>query len=338
MNAVQETVKGKSQVERIVEHFLKSNEPKAYGNYATNGKVLIYVVPEKRTREVLAVKFNKGLIIGNSSGLDHAPKIENPSRFGRRKRFTGESIAQAELAKHIAMIPFGVFTQAKLDLSKFSLIERGPEETLTRRWTETVYTEKAGHKEVEKTETRHFTGASLFKVDGEVFLFDFDRGELEHGILNPFLVKLTDKTVKSISAAYDSLKPETVKQAERQGLKVLRQGEWFFIPVNEITAKGLERATKENAVKRITLQAGPNRPNRAEGFQIYQGRVIADERDLRNYQEIQAARAVAEKSQYFVTGTVSHDGREHKDLTLKGWYTPVSNTASSSWTVTGDVD
>lgn len=322
-------------VARIVNHFLKSNEPRQVGNYVTNGKVLIFVVPEHKTREVLAVKFND-LIIGNSSGLRYAHLISE--KTGRRRsRSTGETFAQAELAKNIAMIPFDVFTTAKLDLSKFSLIERAKEETLTRFWFEKVYDEKTdSYNDVKKEEKRHFTGASVFKVDKEVFLFDFDRNELKHGILNPFLVKLSVKNVKSVQEAYESLKPEEVLRAEKLGLDVERQGEWFFIPANEITSKKLDKLKKE--VKSITLRAGPNRPNYGEGLQMYQGKPVGDQSRMRDREEIEQAREVSKASEFFMSGTIKHSGREHKDLVLKGWFKAVPNTAVASFTILGDVD
>ena len=104
------------------------------------------------------------------------------------------------------------------------LIDRGNEEKIIvnvkkhdRYWKE--YTDQ---------EERHFTGASLFEVEGKTYLFDIDRKEIENNIFNPFLASINGKP-KTIEEAYDLLKPLEVKKAERQGKKVLRQGEWFFI-------------------------------------------------------------------------------------------------------------
>lgn len=38
------------------------------------------------------------------------------------------------------------------------------------------------------------------------------------------------------------------------------------------------------------------------------------------------------------SGTISHTGREHKDLVLTGWYQAIPNTAVGSWQITGDID
>ena len=43
-------------------------------------------------------------------------------------------------------------------------------------------------------------------------------------------------TVKSLDQALGYLKPVAVKTAEAAGLRVVRQGDWFFIPVDNVPA------------------------------------------------------------------------------------------------------
>jgi hypothetical protein len=40
----------------------------------------------------------------------------------------------------------------------------------------------------------------------------------------------------------------------------------------------------------------------------------------------------------FVSGEVTHSGREHEPITLKGWYKPTPNKATKSFTITGNID
>lgn len=315
-----------THVERIVKHFLNNNSAKQCGNYVTNGNVLIHIEPNRLEREIVAVKYGN-FTVGNSSRLRNAPEIRVKTASGRRTRSTGESEIQAELSKHVSMIPFDVFRQANLNLSKFTLVEKGKSETVKR--LEQIVDEKATAKQRKKKENswltiyktieveQHFTGASLFQIDGAYFLFDLDRNELNHGILNPFLVKLPGP-VKSIVEAYESLKPQEVKDAESKRLHVKRQGEWFFIPVqlSQEFVKEHFQTTKQRSGRETTtmvLQAGPNRPNTAEkGFEAF--------------------------SKHYVTGKISHSGREHKDLVLTEWHIAIPNTATTSWTITGDID
>jgi len=288
------------------------------------------------------------VVLGNSSIL---PLVGRTVAYGNESLNRSETLIQRKLAVKATMVPFSVFEQAKLDLNKYRVIERGPEEKAKK--TEQIYNYKEGKKENKVTEV-HFTGASLFEVEGQQFLFDIDRREQQHGIFNPFLVKLPRK-VKTIAEAYQSLKPKAVVDAEKKGLKVLRQGEWFFIPskgpkqtklterqkltamaatvgrwatratratrdlkqafgakfVNNVVKMGKE--ISESLPRALSLQAGQNRPNTVQTG-LKQGDTT------------------------YVTGKVSHSGREHADLILKGWYVAVPNTSTKSFTITGDID
>jgi hypothetical protein len=281
----------------------------------------------------IAIKLPNGQVLGNSSIL---PLIGRTVSYGNESLNRSETLIQRKLTQRAIMIPFTVFDQAKLDIEKFKMIEKGPEELVKRKARNPRYHSWEKQKGVPEfiDETVHFTGASLFEVDGEQFLFDVDRRELEHKIFNPFLVKMPKKA-KTISEAYELLKPKEVLDAERKGLKVLRQGEWFFIPskapkLKRVTLtqdeiqklltdrfsvmdnKGLQ-AKAAMLPRPTTLQAGDNRPNNVQ-MGITQGKVS------------------------FVKGKVSHSGREHADLTLNDWHIAIPNTATKSFTITGDID
>jgi len=256
---------------------------------------------------------------------------------------------QLEMSSRVTMIPFSVLQQAGLSFNNFAELDAGPEETLWRK----VHIEKATEDkfnallkdknvkvkskrkfkdyqgknffELHLLQGQHFAGARLFSVSGRIFLLDIDRVEITHGIVNPFLVEMQDKFVKTISEAYESLKPDAVKRAEAAKIPVLRQGEWFFIPVeNELEVARIKRQREQILAdaKRLgqrgtplagILQAGQNRPNRV-------------------------TEAIVLKDDHFVTGTVSHTGREHADIKLKKWYRAVPNTSQTSWAITGDLD
>jgi hypothetical protein len=297
--------------EKIVNHFLKNSEPKQVGQFVTNGKTLVYVRASDKIikRDLIALKINNKLIIGNSSILRNVE-----TKFGRNNR--RETEIQRLLALKVPMLPFNVFQEAKLDINKLEVLDEGPQEKIVRK-TIKWNSKKKDNEEVD--ETIHFTGSKLFKIDDRVFLFDIDRNEVKHKIFNPFLVELTDKTVSKIKDAYESLKPQLVKDSEKKGLEVKRQGEWFFVPVklkkdfvNEHWKKEPNWQSKME-YPRMVLQAGQNRPNYAEfGFKAFDT----------NY----------------VKGIVSHSGREHNDLLLNNWYIAIPNTSTTSWQITGDID
>jgi hypothetical protein len=276
--------------------------------------------------EQIALRLGTGDIIGNSSRLKHLPL----------NSFRGTTDIQDLLGQYIPMIPFNVFTEAKLNTDTFTVVDRGAEETIKVKRTKTVKKNKVPTK-VEYFENQHFTGTSLFSVGDKIYLFDMDRRELEHGIVNPFVVEIPNsKEVKTISDAYDALMPVEVKEAFKHKMNVKRQGEWFFIPVSADKAALLEIQKKHT--KNITLQAGPNRPNHATGVQLYKGKPIQDQRGLRDFEYIEEARTIVKGSEFYVTGKVTHSGREHADLTLRGWFKAVPNTATNSFTISGDID
>lgn len=111
---------------------------------------------------------------------------------------------------------------------------------------------------------RHFVGAMLLKVNKKYFLFDIDRNEIKHYRFNPFLVELP-KPCKTIEQAYDMLKPLEVKQAEKKGVKVLRQGEWFFIP----TKKKIRE--KQKPLPKVIKKGIDNKPDKEEFDLTYYG-------------------------------------------------------------------
>lgn len=117
---------------------------------------------------------------------------------------------------------------AGLDLAKLEILEwKGSEKLIippvsrTRAWTGDFYVVE-----------RHFAGAMVLRVEDKYFLFDTDREEVkEHGF-NPFFTQLPGPA-KTVAEAYMLLMPDDVKKAYARGAKVIRQGEFFFVPVNE---------------------------------------------------------------------------------------------------------
>jgi hypothetical protein len=282
------------------------------------GSDSVYFKYHATKEDVIAVRLKRPTevyYVGNSSIL---PLIGARMAYGNEQRNRSETDVQRRLSRLIPMFPFVALIQADLDLTKLNVLERGSEGKVSRKRTE--YNYRTGKQET-RIETVHFTGASLIEVEGVHFLFDIDRREVEHKIFNPFMVQLKGKP-KTIATAYESLKPDEVKKAEAKGIKVLRQGEWFFIP----TSKKLKPITQEERIsewkpgikpKRVnvpgTLRAGQNRPNRTEMF-AFHGKEI------------------------YVKGLVEHSGREHEPILLKQWCRAIPNTSVRSFTITGDID
>jgi hypothetical protein len=310
--------KPKDEIQKAINAFLTGKIGK-FGHYVAVENALVYrtVVEDgmnfKVLQDVIAVKMireGNTIFLGNSSILSFIGRTVN---WGNENLNRSVTDIQTRLSILIPMVPFTVFKQAGLDLLKLNIVDRGNEETL--RIKESTGKHDKDYNPIMHVVNRHFTGASLYEVEGKQFLFDVDRREVEHKILNPFLVELTTK-VRTISEAYDSLMPSEVKDAIKEGKTVLRQGEWFFIPVEgEFQAKTVKNQWSGKEEKqRAELKAGPNRPNYATNM----------------HESVTLG--------LLVSGKVSHSGREHADLNLNGWYKPVVNTSIRSFTITGDVD
>lgn len=310
----------------------------------------------KEIKQAVLVAKIRGQLLGNSSALNDLIRHR-----GNSGAITPE---QTYLADHVPMIPFDTMKQAGLSLNTFREVDKTPEETLYRTETKSRLSKSDADKlkgerdykcadevtygygepprfTVSYKAPRHFTGARLFQIGDKRFLLDVDRNELPHGIVNPFLVELPDASVNTVADAYESLKPQLVIDAEiaeaydslkpQTKSKVLRQGEWFFVPTTQIEKQQASEALRdvvETALKnnhadswswqvenagRGVLRAGRNRPNNVTKFVELNGK-------------------------FYVSGTVSHTGREHADLDLKDWYQAIPNTATTSWTITGDID
>jgi len=230
-------------------------------------------------------------------------------------------------------------------------------------------------------ENRHFIGAMVIEVSNKYYLFDVDRRELTFYRFNAFLSELP-KPVKTIAQAYDSLIPDKVRQARKEGKAVLRQGEWFFIPATlpkSVPASQSDHKVGEKAPERESFDLTYYLDN----LEIKQADIdkrllamkplyhkvhlmrVGDFRDaIKRY--INARKRLARENPHkytirgelvaktnrpnnvqkylalpegqFVSGEVTHSGREHEPITLRDWYIAVPNTAINSYTIRGAID
>ncbi len=305
-----------------------------------------YIKHEINTIAIKIKRQGKSIIIGNSAIL---PLVGRTVSYGNESLNKHETEIQKILSFKHQMIPFNAMQEAGLDVKKIQFVDQGGAEDVTRKIENPSYN-SYGERKVSKfiDQEVHFTGASLFKIDNTYFLFDIDREEIKYKIFNPFLVKLPGRP-KSTEDAYLSLKPLKVIQAEKKGLRVKRQGEWFFIPTNapkipklskddqilllrenarswggvDMVIYGTNKLPKDKKAKAIkllnqlpkplSLQAGDNRPNNAE---------IGIQQNKKTY----------------VKGKVEHSGREHRTVKLDSWHEAIPNLAIKSVTITGDID
>lgn len=227
-------------------------------------------------RKVVAFRDEKGQVFMNSELL---PVTKFEKAF-----LGGESVIQnkvREISKY--NIPFNVLESAKLKLNETKVVEAGPAEDFQVNGS-----------------NRHFTGALLLENHGRRFLMDVDRREIKHGIFNAFFVEVNGAP-KTIAEAYETMKPQEVKDAEANGIQVERQGEWFFIATEKTVKVSKDRIMRwgrdedgSMGIELANVSHGKGRPNSL--YRVFN----SEDSDLEN----------------LVCGTVSHSGREHKDLNL----------------------
>lgn len=242
-----------------------------------------------------------GVFIGNASSIFMMRQANGKVSW---ISMTQQKI-QRVLSECMPMVPFRMFEENKLDLNTFQLVERAKDEVIE------VLRGATPRKE-------HFMGAMVFSLErkGEgirsYYLFDIDRGDLKEQVINPFLSRLP-RACRSVEDAYDSLMPEEVRTALKEGKAVVRQGEWFFIPVE---------GNFEIAKVRRPGSGGP--PAHAEG-------VLQSKGNRAHYTKKLSVEG-------YVKGRVWHGGYEHPAIELSTWHKPVPNAAIESFTVTGGID
>lgn len=394
-----ETMKSKKFLELY--HKNKLGKRKRNGNYLVEGGRLLYTGSGRHDKgkwdETLAVTLKNGTKIYNAAQL---------KKCGTYNRGTQAKIQKEMQELKLPMIPLNVFIETGLDIEKARITEQGrPTEILAPKqvWSEqrkdfievntifhevkskkpgkdrnkeTIQIEKRGtgwkhtYRDLTRMERRHFVGAMLIKIGKKTFLFDIDRKEAKHHRVNAFLTQVRGNP-KTIKEAYEKLKPEEVKKAEREGKKVQRQGEWFFIPekkakdkiekrkyerpeewqydVEDVLAEGKEgirmtvrynnllpkyRKQLEKRVKefREELKRYKKGKGKTEVFE-YGGEIKAGN----NRPNIAQKMAKVGKDTY-VKGKIEHSGREHETIYLKEWHKAITNTAIGSFTIQGNVD
>lgn len=269
-------------------------KPVKVGNYTVRPNLVTQTTGVSKEIMTVAFRDSSGHVFMNSQVL----QLESIERYFLGK----QSIIQSEIRKIAKFsIPFNVLDAAKLKLNETTVLEQGPEQDFEIR-------ERNDHgSDTGKLETRHFTGALLLENAGRKFLMDLDRIEIEHKIFNVFFVELKSH-VKTISEAYESMKPTEVRDAEKRGIEVKRQGEWFFIKTDKTLVAfpgAFERYMPRNLEK--WNEENKNRPFLAP-FKISHGQG----RPNTLLKPVNYGDGIDE----LVCGVVTHDGREHQPLDL----------------------
>lgn len=216
-------------------------------------------------------------------------------------------------------IPFSALESAGIRIEDIEVVDKE-----SSRYVE-VPTKNKDTGEMEM-KPMHLMGSTLFKLDTEFsgeryFLSGIDETakDLWNGF---FLTELVGK-VDTIEEAYASMKPEVVQDFERCGYTIRRQGEYFFVEVQDSLNEMLNK--NKDVQKKVALSHA-KRDTTLEGrWNFSQSRHV-----VTNY--------IKDGGLIFAKGTCRHVAGEHKMLKLDKWHMVYENVQEKSWTAQGRVD
>ncbi len=164
--------------------------------------------------------------------------------------------------------------------------------------------------------TIHTLGDSVLRVKDRLYLSGVDETGVGSGMYF-FAELVTRQAPSTLEEAYNMLKPKPVREAERAGQNVLRQSEWFAIPVRVPTSELMRDVGRGIAV-------------------YYRPRVLGKD----GHHELEEAvlyKAGERKGQVYARGVLRHTQDEHADLDLGTvrWYLIVHNVVGASYTLSG---
>ena len=147
------------------------------------------------------------------------------------------------------------------------------------------------------------------ELGGKYYLSAIDQNEPWR--LRAYFLCQLPETPDSIAEAYDSLKPQRVRDAESAGITVRRQGDIFLIRLANTDWNPQLQYGRDTLAKDHRLWGGTHR----------------------------ASTALITNGRMFVSGKLTHERRQHRTVFFKGvWHEAVKNTALASWNAVGYVD
>lgn len=214
----------------------------------------------------------------------------------------------AEEGQRYAVVPFAALRMAAMTSGptrpwRFVTVPEGLKAAVSivvpsggERWIEAGTYRKADGS----TATRwiHTLGDSVIRIHEQCYVSAVDETGAGRGTY--FLAELPEKRQpQSIAQALELLKPQPVRDAEKNGLVVRRQGEWFAIPSQTDTRRLMRDVRSGLAVRRHNHVLGRDGHHRLTDAVIY--------------------RYGPNKGRVLARGTMRHTRGEHLMLALPSW-------------------
>jgi hypothetical protein len=132
-------------------------------------------------------------------------------------------------------------------------------------------------------------------------------------------------TVNTLADAFDSLKPPQVRWAENRGLKVIRQGDWFFLPLRSTWLD------HDGSPGGVPADGQPLGGINARSLGITVGNPHTAEEQRITIRRWWTGTQTITGITLTVRGKIRHS--EHSTVELRGWHQAFQNTASRNATV-----
>ena len=208
--------------------------------------------------------------------------------------------------RHLAtdLVPFSIFNRALIYYNEIELIDKED-----ARYDERTYTDKNGER---KTVSERRPEACVLRYRDRTFLSSMD-GQ------NYFMTELPEH-VDTVARAFECLVPDEI-----EGRETLRQGEWFFCPVD---------ADVKVKVRKIEKGAGKETVRRWDGVDIQVKKVFRLLVNRNSEPHHYATEYGDMGGREVVRGTVRHSEGDHPMLRLgngKGWYVAYESKHVQSW-------
>jgi hypothetical protein len=272
--------------------------------------------------------------------------LVNGERYSNTTSKHQSNLREALQYKTQMTIPFQALERAGILKETIELIDQEDARYITKY----RYDKDTGEKIAYEV---HLLGAALFRAqrwesgspEWGYFLSGLD--ETGRDPWNAYFLAQIDtdyygKTPETVDQAYWALKPEEVTQADVDDEEVLRQGEWFFIRMDEDEQeffkkleKDCEKDIKREGVSNIDL---PNLYYTRNGFLKNRDEERAERHRCTRLVRLKGKGENEDVVRTYVRGTVRHTDGDHKVLKLDGWYCVYENTQLRGWAVDGSVD
>jgi len=169
-----------------------------------------------------------------------------------------------------------------------------------------------------RPETRHL----VLGVENEPGVID--RLLCGHDEREYFIASLpSDAQITTVEQAIESLKRNPVREAERRGAKVIRQGEWYFVPQPDFDKQNYFIHTNEPLVRMVRGRMGGTPHMVSEIIRTTGSSTALVETGRLNKDGSKIMQEMVRVNSVYARGSITHP--DHKTVKLRDWHLVIMN-------------